>query len=222
MSTASGLRPVLRILALWRGRLGWLIAGAIVSLIALAAGVGLMALAGRTIAVAVAAGVLALPGLLRGLGTLRVLGRYTERVLTHEATFRALADLRVWFFRGVARGSAGGLGFRRAGEVLSRLVTDIEALDGLYLRILIPGLGALLLLPALVVFAARLGRAAALGLGVLFVLAAFALPALAARAASGSGARLAAAAAGLRVAALDAFTGLREVRAFAAEGRMLA
>ena len=59
--------------------------------------------------------------------------RYAERLVTHAATFRALADLRVWFFRNLARGTAGGLGFRQAGDVLARLVGDIEALDGLYL-----------------------------------------------------------------------------------------
>ncbi len=77
--------------------------------------------------------------------------RYAERLVTHAATFRALADLRVWFFRNLARGTAGGLGFRQAGDVLARLVGDIEALDGLYLRILVPLAGAVLLLPVLVV-----------------------------------------------------------------------
>ena len=73
--------------------------------------------------------------------------RYAERLVTHAATFRALADLRVWFFRNLARSTAGGLGFRQAGDVLARLVGDIEALDGLYLRILVPLAGAVLLLP---------------------------------------------------------------------------
>ena len=88
---------------------------------------------------------------LRGLGTARVVLRYAERLVTHAATFRALADLRVWFFRNLARGAAGGLGFRQAGDVLARLVGDIEALDGLYLRILVPLAGAVLLFPLLVV-----------------------------------------------------------------------
>ena len=85
------------------------------------------------------------------LGPARVVLRYAERLLTHDATFRALADLRVWFFRNLAHGSAGGLGFRQAGDVLARLVGDIEALDGLYLRILVPLAGAVLLFPLLVV-----------------------------------------------------------------------
>ncbi|MDE2581587.1 MAG: thiol reductant ABC exporter subunit CydC [Rhodospirillales bacterium] len=211
-----------RILALWRGRAVWLAAGLMISLIALGAGVGLMDVAGRTIGLAVAFGVLAAPLALRALGVTRVVGRYLERLVTHEATFRALADLRVWFFRGLAGSAAGGLGFRQAGDVLARLVGDVEALDGLYLRILVPLAGAVLLLPGLILLLWGVGADAALSVGLLFVLAAFVLPALSARGAAAAGGRLATASAGLRIAALDAFTGLREVRAFSAEGRMLA
>jgi ATP-binding cassette subfamily C protein CydC len=196
--------------------------GLLLSLLAVAAAIGLMAAAGARIASLAGATVLATPLLLRWLGLGRVLLRYGERLATHDATFRALADLRVWFFRGLARRAAGGLGFRRTGDLLSRLAGDVEALDGLYLRILLPLAAAVLLLPALVLWLAQLDLATAAAVGVLFVLAAFALPALAARAATAGGARLAGDAAGLRIAALDALTGLREVRAFAAEGRMLA
>jgi ATP-binding cassette subfamily C protein CydC len=151
-----------------------------------------------------------------------VLLRYAERLVTHAATFRALADLRVWFFRNLARGTAGGLGFRQAGDVLARLVGDIEALDGLYLRILVPLAGAVLLLPVLVVLIGMHSAWLALAIGALFVAAAFALPWVSARATMRGGAALAGAAGGLRIATLDALTGLREVRAFGAEGRMLA
>ncbi len=120
----------------------------------------MMALGGAMLGGAIAAGVLAAPLALRGLGTARVVLRYLERLLTHAATFRALADLRVWFFRNLARSTAGGLGFRQAGDVLARLVGDIEALDGLYLRILVPLAGAVLLLPALVVLIGRAQRIA--------------------------------------------------------------
>ncbi|HXT78597.1 MAG TPA: thiol reductant ABC exporter subunit CydC [Acetobacteraceae bacterium] len=215
-------RDLLRILGLWRGRAAWLAAGALVSLAALAAGVGLMAIAGVTIGAALAAGVLVAPVALRGLGSARVVLRYGERLLTHAATFRALADLRVWFFRKLSATAAGGLGFRRAGDVLARLVGDVEALDGLYLRILVPLAGAVLLLPALVILIGLRAPLLAAAVGALFALAAFGLPWLAARNAAEAGSRLAGAGAGLRIAALDALSGLREVRAFTAEGRMLA
>ena len=216
------IRDLLRILKLWRSRTGWLVAGLVLSIAALAAGVGLMADSGVTIATAVASGVLFAPAALRGLGTARVVLRYAERLATHAATFRALADLRVWFFRRLAHGSAGSLGFRQAGDVLARMVGDIEALDGLYIRIIVPLAGAVLLLPALLILIGWRTPWLAIAIGVLFVLGAFLLPWRAARAAAGSGARLATASGALRVAVLDGLTGLREVRAFAAEGRTLA
>ncbi len=237
------MTPLLRILALWRGRAGWLVAGLLMSLASVAAGVALLALsggrvgatvaglpgtaglgvAGRGVAAADAGGAVLLGGALLGwLGVGRVVLRYAERLATHEATFRALADLRVWFFAGLAARSAGGLGFRRSGDVLSRLVGDVETLDGLYLRILVPGCAALLLLPALAMLFARFDTMLAAEVCACFVVAAFVLPLLVARMSSAAGARLAEAASGLRVASLDTLSGLREVRAFGAEGRSLA
>ncbi len=214
--------PLLRILLLWGSQTGWLLAGLAISLAALVAGVGLMAISGATIGAALLTGALTVPLLLRGFGVARVVLRYIERLVTHGATFRALADIRVWFFRRLARTAAGGLGFRQAGDMLARLVGDVEALDGLYLRILLPLAAGVLLLPSLVILIGHHAPALALEIGVLFAIAAFVLPWLAARATSQAGNALASASGDLRIAALDALTGLREVRAFAAEGRMLA
>jgi ATP-binding cassette subfamily C protein CydC len=216
------MNDVLRILGLWRGRAAWLAAGVVVSLGGLAAGVAMMTLGGAMVAAALALGILAAPLALRWFGAVRVVLRYAERLVTHAATFRALADLRVWFFRNLARGAAGGLGFRQAGDVLARLVSDIEALDGLYLRILVPLAGAVLLLPVLVIAIGLHNRLLAAAIGLLFAIAAFVLPWMGARMAVRAGLALADTAGALRIAALDALTGLREVRAFGAEGRMLA
>ncbi len=216
-------QPVWRIIALWRGRWFMLLLGAVIALAAAAAGVGLMASAGGRLAGGLiglgSAGAMA--GGLRALGAGRVGLRYLERLVTHDATFRALGDLRMWFFRGLARSAAGGLGFRRAGDVLARLVNDVEALDGLYLRILIPLAAILILLPALIVLAARQNLILAAVLGVLFLIAAFLLPRRAARGTLAVGERLGQAIAALRITVLDAVSGIREVRAFGAENRML-
>ena len=220
--TGTGGQAVLRILGLWRGRAGWLVAGVVISLAALVAGVALMALGGALLATAIVAGLLVMPVALRGVGVARVVLRYLERLVTHDAMFRALADLRVWFFRNLARSTAGGLGFRQAGDVLARLVSDVEALDGLYLRILVPVAGAVLLLPILIVLIGMHSVALAVVIVVLFATAAFVLPWLGARLATSAGQTLATTTGALRIAALDALTGLREVRAFGAEGRMLA
>jgi ATP-binding cassette subfamily C protein CydC len=216
------VKPLLRILALWRPHAPELGLGLLISLATLAAGVALMVFSGTVIAAVLGGAVIATPLALRAAGIGRVVLRYLERLVGHDATFRALADLRVWFFRGLAARSAGGLGFARSGDMLSRLVGDVEALDGLYLRIALPLVGALVLIPVAGLLIGRHDVVAGIVTALLLALSAFVLPLLVARDAVRSGQNLAEAASGLRVAALDTFSGLREVRAYAAEARMTA
>ncbi len=218
------MTPLLRILLLWRARWGWLLFGAAVALASGLTGVALLAVAGAHVAILLLGAGSAVGALLAALGPLRVVLRYSERLVTHGATFRALADLRVWLFDGLAARSAGGLGMQRSGDLAARLVSDVETLDGLYLRILVPLGVAAVLLPIL--FVALVGFGGVLwerGLAAtaLFAIAAFAVPVAAARISSRSGGTLATAGAALRIAVLDALSGLREVRVFGAEARVL-
>ena len=212
------MRALLGILRLWRPQAPWLAGGAALTVLAVLALAALAFTAGATPLVLGSAAVLVA---LRALGAGRVVLRYLERLATHAATFRALAGLRVWLFRALAGRSSGGLGFLARGDVLSRLVGDVDALDGLYLRILIPLLASLVLLPVLAVAGGH-GTTETLAICGLFVAATVVIPAMAARATLNEGTRLAEAASGLRVAAVDVFGGMREVRAFGTEGRMLA
>jgi ATP-binding cassette subfamily C protein CydC len=212
------MRPILRILALWRPQA--LVLGAGLGMTAVAA----LALAGLSLsagAAPLAAGAVVLL-VLRALGAGRVVLRYLERLATHAATFRALSALRIWMFRGLARRSGGGLGFMRRGDALARMVGDVDALDGLYLRIMVPAVGTAVLLLALAVVLGRSAPAVAVVVFALLGMAAFVIPFGAARAGVAEGGRLVAAQSGLRVAALDTLAGMREVRAFGNEGRMLA
>lgn len=210
-----------RVIGVWRPEAVLLAFGAIVSLACVGAGAALAMTAGRAI-VPAALGGLVLLWSLRLSGAGRVVLRYAERMLTHRATFRALSRLRVWFFRQVARSSLGGLGALRSGDALARLVDDVQALDGLYIRIVIPAIAVVVLLPMMMWSMLPAGPFPMLLLATLLLTVSVVLPLLAARSAQGLGVRLTHAGAGLRVAALDAVTGLREVRAFGAEGRMLA
>jgi ATP-binding cassette subfamily C protein CydC len=216
------MKALLRILSLWRNRAPGLVAGAVIAALTAASGMALMALSGTAVAAVLTGVALTAPLWLRIVGPARVVLRYLERLVSHGATFRAIADLRVWFFRGFAARSAGGLGFRPAGDLISRLVNDIEALDGLYLRIILPVAAALFVVPATALLTGREAVWVGVVVALLFSFAAFALPVLVARDAMRTGVGLAQAAGGLRIAALDTLGGLREVRAFGAEGRMQA
>jgi ATP-binding cassette subfamily C protein CydC len=202
----------------------YLFLGLLASLIATLFAVGLSAAAGSVFAgtAFVGIGAISVALWLRALGPGRVVMRYVERMVTHNALFRALADLRIWFFRRIAERMAGGLGMQRAGDLLARLVGDVEAQDTVYMRLMLPLVGALALLPVLVLVLLHVEPVLALVVGVLFSFSAFVLPAIALRGSLAGGVALAQAIAGLRVTVLDAVVGLREVRAFAAEGRMLA
>ena len=216
------MSSIRKILSLWRAESGYLGLGALLALAALAAGIALTANAGRYVSLAVVGGVLLVPAALQATGAARVVLRYAERLVAHDAMFRALTRIRIWFFSGLAHSAAGGLGLRRAGDVLARLVNDVDALDGLYLRIIVPLLGAILLLPILAVILWHETIWAVFLILPIFIFTAFFLPFRAGRLAAANAMRTAAAMSGLRSFALDALTGRREVKIFAAEGRMLA
>jgi len=208
-----------RILGVWRPFYVRLATGLLLSALALLSGLALMWNAGVGVS-ALALGTGLAFGLLRGFGAARIVLRYAERLFAHDAMFRALAALRVWFFRHLAKGAAAGLGFRRAGDLMNRLVGDVEMLDNLYLRIAMPVLGILISLPVLVLVAGYEDWRLGMILGVLFLLAACIVPLAAARMASRRSGAILHAEASLRVAALDLATGLREARAFSGEARL--
>lgn len=139
---------ILRVLGLWRSRMGWLVAGVGVSVVAALAGLALLAFAGRGVTegvteAAVFAGSAAAALIwMRVFAILRPAARYLDRLVSHAAAFRALADTRVWFFRRLAERLPSGVGFRRAGDLLGRLVSDIDALDRVYLGVLVPAASA--------------------------------------------------------------------------------
>lgn len=212
---------LIRIVEVWRPHAARLTMGLVLSLLAVLAGLALMSSAGLRFAGAALGMVLVTATSLRVLGLGRIVLRYSERLYAHDAMFRALATLRVWFFRSLAQGAAAGLGFRRAGDLLSRLVSDIETLDGLYLRLLLPLAGACLTFPVLVLVICNTNSLLGILIGILFALSAFIMPLAAARLSRKEGTGLSHAQAALRVGVLDLVSGMREIRAFGAGPRII-
>ncbi|MEF9912092.1 thiol reductant ABC exporter subunit CydD [Streptomyces sp. P5-A9] len=80
----------------------------------------------------------------RAFGMGRAGFRYAERLVSHDAVLRMLADLRVAVYRGLERIAPAGLRTARRGDLLSRLVSDVDALQDYWLRWLLPAATALL------------------------------------------------------------------------------
>ncbi|WP_371670337.1 thiol reductant ABC exporter subunit CydD [Streptomyces sp. NBC_00289] len=152
-----------------RGRLGLAL---LLGSLALGSAVGLMATSGWLISrasqqppvlylmVAVTA--------TRAFGIGRAVFRYGERLVSHDAVLRMLADTRVAVYRRLERLAPAGLRRTRRGDLLSRLVADVDALQDYWLRWLLPAGAAVLVSAAAVAFTAWLlpvaGAALAAGL----------------------------------------------------------
>ena len=141
----KALLPFVRLmLKQWR----WLALGMFLGLITLISGIGLLSLSGWFIAASAFAGLhLALvagfnyflpSGGVRLFSMTRIAGRYSERVATHEATFKILAMLRVWVYRHLEPLAPAHLMRQHSGELLNVLVADVDAMDNLYIRVLTP------------------------------------------------------------------------------------
>ncbi|MFC7988511.1 thiol reductant ABC exporter subunit CydD [Streptomyces pilosus] len=84
----------------------------------------------------------------RAFGIGRAVFRYAERLVSHDAVLRMLADTRVAVYRRLERLAPAGLRGARRGDLLSRLVSDVDALQDYWLRWLLPA-GATVVVSAL-------------------------------------------------------------------------
>lgn len=157
------------------------------------------AFAGLTSATALAFDVFAPSAGIRFLALFRTAARYGERIVTHDATLSVLAGMRETLFRTFATArSARALALRPA-RLLFRLTLDVDALDGLYLRLLVPAGVALASALFAVLSLAFIDGRVALAVGLFPILLGFGIAAIAALKAEKP--------ARLRAAALEAVRG---------------
>ncbi|WP_404797080.1 thiol reductant ABC exporter subunit CydD [Streptomyces pristinaespiralis] len=139
---AKERRPLVRVRETARNLRGRLALALLLGSLALGSAVGLMAVSGWLISraseqppvlhlmVAVTA--------TRAFGIGRAVFRYAERLVSHDAVLRMLAEMRVAVYRRLERIAPAGLGRTRRGDLLSRLVADVDALQDYWLRWLLP------------------------------------------------------------------------------------
>ncbi|MEM9121685.1 MAG: thiol reductant ABC exporter subunit CydC, partial [Pseudomonadota bacterium] len=202
-----------------RNRL-WLVAGGLLSLFTMLCQVGLIGVSGWMITSSAVVGSAAFVGavapatVLRLFASGRILGRYAERLITHEAIFRSLTEIRVWLFARLIPLSPGRLDVERSGTLLSRITRDIDALDGLYLNVLVPGAVALVATACLGIFLGFISPLLALGVVLAFGLAGLGLPILAHRSAKHLVGQSKRTSEELRSSLIDLSGGLTELRVY--------
>ncbi len=219
-------RPLLRLLRLARPMRSQLLLSVLAGAGATGCAVALLAVSGFLLArasqhpsiVAISVAVVAVRALSVGRGVFR----YIERLASHDVAFRVLADIRVAIYRRLERLAPAGLAAFRSGDLLARLVSDVDATQDLFIRGVGPPLAAALVgagaVTACLFLLAPAGGVLAAGLlagGVV-------VPALAV-VASRRAARLTAAARGdLGATLTDVLAGAAELHAFGAQDAALA
>ena len=155
------MKELFPFIKLFKNQSQWMIFGTLLSWSAILMSIGLMSLSGWFISIA---GYLATTsyivassfnyfypaGGVRTFSLGRICARYGERLLTHEATFKILTDVRVWFYQKLEPLAPSHLMKYKTGDLLNRIVNDIGVLDNLYIRIISPTI--VLLLSCITVF----------------------------------------------------------------------
>ncbi|MFD9097893.1 thiol reductant ABC exporter subunit CydD [Streptomyces collinus] len=213
--TAPRRRVLARVRALAGPRRGRLLLALLLGSLALGSAVGLMATSGWLISrasqqppvlylmVAVTA--------TRAFGIGRAVFRYAERLVSHEAVLRMLADTRVAVHRRLERLAPAGLRTARRGDLLSRLVADVDALQDYWLRWLLPAGVAGVVSTGSVAFTAWLLPEAGAALAAGLLTAGVGVPLVTAAAARRTERRLAPARGVLATRVTDLLTGTAEL-----------
>lgn len=215
-----------RLFLLFRPYWGWLLLGVLTALAALIGNIALMSTSGWFITTMGIAGVTGIAvnyftpaAMIRGAAILRTAGRYAERLVTHEATFRLIAALRVWLFKKIEPLPPGALDPWHSADVESRLRADLDHLETIYLRVFLPFIVAVLAAALVLVWLGMHHPAFALAEGVCLVLSGLALPLLLTQSSAAMGRARVRLSARMGEMAVDAIQGMAELLAFGAAGR---
>ncbi|MFW5690858.1 MAG: thiol reductant ABC exporter subunit CydC [Chloroflexota bacterium] len=217
------LRRVFRLAApFWRGML----LAMILSAITIASSVALMGSSAWMISkAALQLGIETLhvaPVMVRGFGISRAVFRYLERLVSHDVTFRLLARLRVWFYGAVEPLAPARLAEYRSGDLLGRVVADVEELENIFLRVIAPPVVALIIATGVTIFFGIFDPLLAVVVLAFFVAAGTGLPLLAWVTGQGPGRDMVAARAELNAALVDNIQGLQDAVAYGQQDRLLA
>ena len=176
------MRALLPFLRLFKFAKLPLFLGLVLMITGLASSIGLLTTSGWFLAATAIAGLGTLfnffypSASVRGLAISRTLFRYFEKLVTHDATFRILAKLRVQVFEKIIPLNPAVLNRYRNSDLLNRLVSDVDTLDSLYLRLIAPFITAIFVILAMCIGLSFVNAPLALGLGVSLLLLVLVIP----------------------------------------------
>ena len=203
-----------------------LILGLVLMILGLGSSMGLLTVSGWFLAATAIAGLGTLfnffypSASVRGLAIGRTVMRYFEKIVTHDATFRILSKLRVQVFEKIIPLSPAVLNRYRNSDLLNRLVSDVDTLDSLYLRLLAPFFTAVFVIIAMTIGLSFINIPLALGLCLFLLILLIIIPTVFYRLGQEFGERLIQARATYRTQFLEFIQAQAELLLFNAEDKL--
>ncbi|MGF1720556.1 cysteine/glutathione ABC transporter ATP-binding protein/permease CydC [Vibrio kyushuensis] len=220
------MRDLLPYLKLYKKHWFGLSLGMLLAFATLFASIGLLTLSGWFLSAAAIAGLTVaretfnymLPGaFVRGFAMGRTAGRWGERVVSHNATFKLLTDLRIFFFKKLTPLIPGKISTLRDGDLLNRLVADVDAMDHVYLRLISPVIVSFFGIVTLTLFLSWFDLTLGLTLGSILLILLATWPIVFYKLGKRNGQQLTENKSQLRISTLDWLEGYSELTLFGAE-----
>ena len=222
------MRNFIRLLKLCAPHYKAMLLGTFLATITVLANVGLLAISGWFLASMAAAGIAGVQmnyftpaGTIRFLAIVRTASRYGERLVTHNATFLLLSEIRTNVFATLSKLSNVDLAMSRSADLVNRLQNDVDALDKFYLNVLLPMLVALLSVPIIMLFMSAYNGNVALICFTGIILIGVVIPALLSIKLTKNSHKETQLSAQLRSELSDTLTGLRELSIYQARSQQL-
>ncbi|MGE5249557.1 MAG: thiol reductant ABC exporter subunit CydD, partial [Bacteroidota bacterium] len=224
-SSESGRSAFSRLLGFLSGSWGRVGLSVLLSALTIASSIALMGASAWLISTAalhpsIAALGVAVVGV-RFFGITRGVFRYLERLVSHQVTFRLLSRLRVWFYDRLEPLAPARLMDFRAGDLLARIVDDVETLENFCIRVVAPPLTALLIGAGTAAFLAMSDPRLPLAAAGFFAAIGIFLPILALQFTRGPGVAIIRSRAEVHSRLVDGIHGLADVYAFGRTGELL-
>ncbi|QCU73675.1 thiol reductant ABC exporter subunit CydC [Pseudoalteromonas distincta] len=222
------MRNFIRLLKLCAPHYKAMLLGTFLATITVLANVGLLAISGWFLASMAAAGIAGVQmnyftpaGTIRFLAIVRTASRYGERLVTHNATFLLLSEIRTNVFATLSKLNNVDLAMSRSADLVNRLQNDVDALDKFYLNVLLPMLVALLSVPIIMLFMSAYNGNVALICFTGIILIGVVIPALLSAKLTKNSHKETQLSAQLRSELSDTLTGLRELSIYQARSQQL-
>ncbi|MEI6846767.1 MAG: thiol reductant ABC exporter subunit CydC [Chlorobiaceae bacterium] len=212
------MKTFIRLTALVKPYFWWMVLAALIGFATTGSSIGLLMTSGYIIAKAalqppMSALQIGIVGV-RFFGLARGVLRYAERLVSHNTTFKILAKLRLWFYDAIEPLAPARLMHFKSGDLLQRVVDDIQSLENIYTRVLAPPLTALLVAALMWFLAGIYSMQAALLILFFHLLAGIGVPLLTMQLSRGVSIGIMKCQTDQQILALDFFQGIGELQVY--------